>query len=124
MNRGIGIVTTRYGKLQGVEENGITSFRGVPYAKPPIGELRWRAPQKPEPWEGVRDCTKFSKIPVQLPGQCAYEAITLNEQSEDCLYLNIWTPAQNPGERLPVIFWIHGGAFLGGCGDGAPLQAL
>ncbi|MBE6936041.1 MAG: carboxylesterase family protein [Ruminococcaceae bacterium] len=116
MNRGIGIVTTRYGKMQGVEENGITSFRGVPYAKPPIGELRWRAPEKPEPWEGVRDCTKFGKIPVQLHGQCAYEAITLNEQSEDCLYLNIWTPAQNPGERLPVIFWIHGGAFLGGLG--------
>ncbi len=116
MNRGIGIVTTKYGRMQGVTENGVTVFRGVPYARPPVGALRWRAPEKPEPWDGVRLCDTYGKIPPQLPGQCAYEALLQNEQSEDCLYLNIWTPAQSSGERLPVILWIHGGAFLGGLG--------
>lgn len=116
MDRGIGIVRTKYGAMQGVTEHGITVFRGVPYAKPPVGALRWRAPEKPEPWEGVRMCGTYGKIPPQLPGQCAYEALQKNEQSEDCLYLNIWTPAQSAGERLPVLLWIHGGAFLGGLG--------
>lgn len=116
MNRGIGIVRTKYGAMQGVTENGITAFCGVPYAKPPVGALRWRAPEKPEPWDGVRVCDTYGKIPPQLPGQCAYEALQKNEQSEDCLYLNIWTPAQSAGERLPVLLWIHGGAFLGGLG--------
>lgn len=88
----------------------------MPYAKPPVGTLRWRAPEKPDAWDGVRVCDRFGKIPPQLPGQCAYEAIATNEQSEDCLYLNIWTPAQSKNERLPVILWIHGGAFLGGLG--------
>ncbi len=116
MDRGIGIVRTKYGAMQGVTEHGITVFRGVPYAKPPVGALRWRAPEKPEPWQGVRMCGTYGKIPPQLPGQCAYEALQKNEQSEDCLYLNIWTPAQSAGERLPVLLWIHGGAFLGGLG--------
>lgn len=114
--KGIGTVKTKYGLLSGVCENGITAFRGVPYAKPPVGDLRWRAPQKPDKWEGIRVCDKYGKIPPQKPGQCAYEALMLNEQSEDCLYLNIWTPAQSENERLPVILWIHGGAFLGGLG--------
>ena len=116
MQRGIGIVKTKYGAVQGVEENGITAFKGVPYAKPPVGELRWRAPQLPEAWDGVRVCDHYGNVSPQLHGQCAYEALETSVQSEDCLYLNIWTPAQAAGERLPVLMWIHGGAFLGGMG--------
>ena len=116
MERGIGVVKTKYGLLSGIEENGVTAFCGVPYAKPPVGELRWREPQLPEPWEGVKVCDKYGNIAPQLPGQCAYEAITSSTQSEDCLYLNIWTPAQSSEESLPVLMWLHGGAFLGGMG--------
>ncbi len=128
MNRGIGTVRTKYGMLSGIERNGITEFRGVPYAKPPVGELRWRAPQKPDGWEGVRVCDTYGTVPPQLPGQCAYEAIRNSTQSEDCLYLNIWTPAQSADERLPVLFWIHGGAFLGGMSqdslyEGSPMAS-
>ncbi len=121
MNRGIGIVRTKYGAMQGVTENGITAFCGVPYAKPPVGALA-RAGET-GPWDGVRVCDTYGKIPPQLPGQCAYEALQKNEQSEDCLYLNIWTPAQSAGERLPVLLWIHGGAFLGGLGTTASISA-
>lgn len=116
MNRGIGIVKTKYGLMQGVEKNGITVFRGVPYAAAPVGEKRWRAPEKPDSWEGVRVFDKFSAGAPQLHGQLPDKTLDAAEQSEDCLYLNIWTPAQDPGARLPVFFWIHGGAFLGGLG--------
>ena len=122
MERGIGIVTTKYGAMQGVEENGVTVFRGVPYAAPPVGERRWRAPEKPEPWEGVRVCDTYGHIAPQLHGQCAYWALESGVQDEDCLYMNIWTPAQDPGERLPVLLWIHGGAFLGGLSQDWPYQ--
>lgn len=113
----IGIVNTKYGKLRGVEYDGkysdITVFRGIPYAAPPVGELRWKAPQDPATWDGVRDCDKFGPAPIQtvLNDRHAkeYYFSSTPELSEDCLYLNICTGAQSNEERRPVYIWFHGG---------------
>lgn len=119
-------ITTKQGALQGVlSQDGKTCiFRGVPYAQPPVGELRFRRPQAHEPWEGVWDCTAFGpRCPqadlasMDFYGKEFYDAMVPRED-EDCLYLNIWTPAQaQPEDKLPVLFWIHGGAFMHGCGS-------
>lgn len=105
-------VTTASGRLQGVREAGLAVFRGVPFAAPPTGERRWRAPQPPEAWTGVRPANRFEGRPLQigdsLPGAPA------EPMSEDCLYLNIWTPAASPGDRLPVMVWFYGGGFANG----------
>lgn len=113
----IGIVKTASGAVSGVEQNGITVFRGIPYAAPPVGALRWRAPQPAPAWAGVRDCTAFGDMCIQNGGFVGMDAFLHHPQSEDCLYLNIWTPANAAGEDLPVHFWIHGGGFQGGLGD-------
>ncbi|MEA4932226.1 MAG: carboxylesterase family protein [Lawsonibacter sp.] len=102
----------------------ITAFYGIPYAAPPVGELRWRPPQPPTAWNGVRDCARASARCPQLGvGKGSFYETEFypceEEMSEDCLYLNIWTPAQRPDERLPVIFWVHGGAFMTGYGHSA-----
>jgi len=118
-------VMTKYGALQGVPSGDprITVFKGVPYAKPPVGELRFRAPQPPEPWEGVRKADTFGPMSIhRQPGLDWSEFYTkeLNptayewEMSEDCLYLNIWSPAKSADEKLPVFFYIHGGGFTAG----------
>ena len=100
-------------------------FKNIPYAKPPVGELRWKRPVEMDPWEDVLDCTKFGNITVQdLPGneqpwdQLNYKEFYADEEylrnrSEDCLNLNIWVPAYDYVEKLPVDFWIHGGGFAG-----------
>ncbi|MCD8009604.1 MAG: carboxylesterase family protein [Lachnospiraceae bacterium] len=105
-------------------------FRGVPFAAPPVGELRWRDPQPVEPWEGVRPCYKFPPMAMQEPfvseggGIVATEFYVGNyKKSEDCLYLNIWTPAKSADEKLPVAVYIHGGGHQTGysylnCYDG------
>lgn len=90
-----------------------TVFRGIPYAAPPVGDLRWKMPQPAEPWEGVRDCTEFGNIPYQF-GRGPKPAELPYTMSEDCLYINVWTPAKSPDEKLPVLFWNYGGAFVGG----------
>ena len=99
-------VTTTYGPISGITEEGALAFKGIPYAKPPVGELRWQAPQPPATWSQTRMTTDFSpKCPQKNFSPTQDSAIT--EGEEDCLYLNVWTPALS-GKR-PVLFFIHGG---------------
>ncbi len=98
------------GFIQGTVEDGLSVYRGIPYAAPPIGDLRWRAPQPALKWEGVRKAVEFGRACIQSNPAIA----NLPEPSEDCLYLNIWTPARSAEDRLSVMVWIHGGGFVAG----------
>jgi para-nitrobenzyl esterase len=107
------------GMLQGTAGNdpSITVFRGVPYAAPPVGNLRWRAPQPVPSWTGVRRADKFGNVCMQnslKPG--SFYQVEFYEKpepiSEDCLYLNLWTGASSANEKRPVMVWFHGGALL------------
>lgn len=115
--------TVKHGRMAGVEKDGFTLFRGIPYAQPPVGELRWRAPRESKPWDGVYRADKWPCRSIQeIRKDTFYDKEFYDEPeyqtpvSEDSLYLNIWTPAKEAGEKLPVAFWIHGGAFMGGFG--------
>ena len=112
------VVTVKSGKLEGTFENGLYAFKGVPYAAPPVGDLRWMPPQPVKPWEGVRKADKFGAVASQvIPPRSVLPSIEEPEpQSEDCLFLNIWTPGLDNKKR-PVMFWIHGGAFVFGSGS-------
>src|ERR1700733_5591640 len=104
-------VQTQSGLVQGATEDGIAVYKGIPFAAPPLGDLRWRAPQQPAAWTGVRGATKFAPACTQVPvvnPTFGMDAITTNE---DCLYLNVWTPAKSPNDRLAVMVWIYGGGF-------------
>lgn len=119
-------VNTRYGMIEGIKCEGYTLYKGIPYAKPPIGDLRWKAPEKPDKWDGIYEATSFSdkcpqeEVSPDTPwGGFFYKEFYDREEynvpmSEDCLYLNIWTPDNREGKKLPVAFWIHGGGFGGG----------
>ena len=141
-------VTISTGQFSGLYEAAgqVAVFKGVPYARPPVGDLRWKPPQPVQPWEGVRKAGKYSPTAFQLePGSGAFmnnlidglgygwlktgllklllRVIPSPPASEDCLYLNIRTPDHDPQARLPVMVWIHGGDHQDGAGSDLPYQS-
>jgi para-nitrobenzyl esterase len=113
------VVNTKSGKVEGQYQEGLYVFKGIPYAAPPVGDLRWLPPQPVKHWDSVRPAGEYGAISPQnamavaTPGSPTFEG---QPQSEDCLFLNIWTPGLDDTRR-PVIFWIHGGAFIIGAGS-------
>ena len=117
------IVKTQAGDVLGVVERSVFAFKGIPYASPPVGDLRWREPQPAALWQGVRKADAYGHSCIQLPSALKLDPSTL---SEDCLYLNVWTPKPDPAVTLPVMVWIYGGAYIFGSGavpgyNGEPL---
>lgn len=114
------VVKVDSGQLQGVEAEGVISFKGIPFAAPPVGELRWRPPQPTPKWTGVRQAAEFGRNCMQgrfgpPPGAGARPGAPAGQEpSEDCLYLNVWRPANSTARNLPVMVWIYGGGFVGG----------
>jgi para-nitrobenzyl esterase len=112
------VVTTREGRVQGValpvrRGKVVNVFKGIPYAAPPVGPLRWRPPQPVTPWPDVREAMQFGSDLPQAPDP----RLRAPAQSEDCLYVNVWAPAGAAAGSLPVMVWIHGGGFVGGSGS-------
>jgi para-nitrobenzyl esterase len=114
-----GTIDTKYGKIEGYREENIRIFKGIPFAAPPVGALRWKAPQPPAAWKGVKKCVAFSASPIQpkpAPFLCWSKEFIAPPAplSEDCLYLNVWTGASSASEKRPVFVWIYGGGFISG----------
>lgn len=116
--------STKFGRIGRSSDSppDISIFKGIPYATPPVGDLRWRAPQPLKPWEGTYKGEKFGSNacqPLKRPGEFYTKEFPYRGDEtfgEDCLYLNIWTPAEDPDEKLPVIFYVHGGGYATGSG--------
>ena len=106
-------VTIDTGKLRGEAQGAVVSFKGIPFAQPPVGDLRWRPPQPVAKWQGVRDATSYGADCMQLPFPSDAAPLGM-KPAEDCLYLNVWRPAHAPGRKLPVLVWIYGGGFVNG----------
>ncbi|MBH1943835.1 carboxylesterase/lipase family protein [Erythrobacter sp. YJ-T3-07] len=125
------VVETEAGKVQGLEQGGIDAFLGVRYAAPPLGDLRFRPPTKPEAWEGIADATGYGAPCMQLYSasgptesemtrriQAIFPTSTeAKMDNEDCLFLNVWTPAAGDGKKRPVMVWFHGGGYAYGSGN-------
>jgi para-nitrobenzyl esterase len=110
------LVNTKSGKVEGSYQDGLYVFKGIPYAAPPVGELRWKPPQPVKPWGGVKQAKEYGSIAPQNPMEGGLIMQNEQVQDEDCLYLNIWTPGLDNAKR-PVMVWIHGGAFTIGSGS-------
>ena len=109
-------VQTKYGILEGFEQDGVKKFLGIPFAQAPVGDLRWKAPQPVQPWEGVREAKAFGEDPMQ-PNVFGDMNFRGSGRSEDCLYLNIWTTASTTADALPVLIYFNGGGLMAGSGS-------
>jgi para-nitrobenzyl esterase len=106
---------TGNGIVEGVSHSGVSVFEGIPFAQPPVGDLRWREPQPVKNWTGIRKADHFGPNPMEHPaGDMVFRS---QGMSEDCLYLNVWTPAKSPAEKLPVLVYFYGGGFMSGDGS-------
>jgi para-nitrobenzyl esterase len=119
-------VRTKQGVLEGIQADGVTQFRGVPFAQPPVGDLRWRAPRPPAAWSGVRPAKAFGPAAYQQPIPESFRTASV---SEDCLYLNVWTTSLSKTAKQPVMVWLHGGGNIRGAAseaftDGSSLAKL
>ena len=120
------VVETSLGKLKGSRSGSVDVFRGVPFAAPPVGDLRFSGPMAASPWAGEREAVAFGPVSFQPmdPLAVMFPSTECNfyhpgaEQSEDCLYLNVWAPAERQAQLRPVLIWIHGGAYVCGSGSG------
>ena len=117
-------VKTQDGLVSGVTlSSGVRAFKGIPFAAPPVGDLRWREPQPVTPWKGVRKADTFGNVcmqphqPKRVPNNVAVDLPDSPMMSEDCLYLNVWTDAKGANAKLPVMVWIYGGAYSEGAGS-------
>ena len=111
--RAADLATVDSGTVRGASADGVVSFKGIPFAQPPVGELRWRPPQPVKRWSGVREATSYGADCMQdpFPGDAAPLGVP---PAEDCLYINVWRPAKPSSAKLPVMFWIYGGGFVNG----------